>query len=55
MMVARHCRRRPLILTVPSLDFFISSFSAVLASDFTGPVVSILDGDTTVVFRNGRP
>ena len=26
--------------------FFLSSFSAVLALDFTGPVVSVLDGDT---------
>jgi hypothetical protein len=46
MMAARHFRRRLLILTVPTLGFFISSFSAVLASDFTGQVISILDGDT---------
>ena len=44
MVVARHCRRRRLILSVSTLGFFISSFSAVLALDFTGPVVSVLDG-----------
>ena len=46
MMVARHFRHRRLILSVSTLGFFISSFSVVLASDFTGPVVSVLDGDT---------
>jgi hypothetical protein len=46
MMVARHFRRRPLILAVATLGFFLSSFSAVFASDFTGPVVSVFDGDT---------
>ena len=40
MQVARHVRRRLLILSVSTLGFFISSFSVVLASDFTGPVVS---------------
>ena len=35
MMVARHFRRRRLILSVSTLGFFISSFSAVLALDFT--------------------
>jgi len=44
MLVARHVRRRLLILSVSTLGFFISSFSAVLALDFTGPVVSVLDG-----------
>ena len=47
MFVARHVRRRLLILSVSTLGFFISSFSAVLALDFTAPVVSVLDGDTT--------
>jgi hypothetical protein len=46
MMVARHFRRRLLILSVSTLGFFISSFSVVLASDFSGPVVSVLDGAT---------
>jgi hypothetical protein len=55
MMAARHFRRRPLILAVSTLGFFISSFSAVLASEFTGPVVSILDGDTIEVLRTQRP
>jgi len=46
MLVARHVGRRLLILSVSTLGFFISSFSAVLALDFTAPVVSVLDGDT---------
>ncbi len=55
MMVARHFRRRLLILSVFTLGFFISSFSIVLASDFTGPVVSVLDGDTIEVLHNPTP
>jgi endonuclease YncB( thermonuclease family) len=55
MLVARHFRRRLLILSVSTLGFFISSFSAVLALDFTGPVVSILDGDTIEVLHNHHP
>ena len=55
MMVARHFRRRLLILSVSTLDFFISSFSVVLAADFTGPVVSVLDGDTIEVLHNRHP
>ena len=51
MMVARHFRRRLLILSVSTLGFFISSFSVVLASDFTCPVVSVLDGDTLEVLN----
>ena len=43
MQVARHVRRRLLILSVSTLGFFISSFSVVLVSDFTGPVVSVYD------------
>ena len=54
MMVARHCRRGLLILSVSTLGFFISSFSAVLASDFTSRIVSILDGDTIEVLHNNR-
>jgi micrococcal nuclease len=54
MMVARLFRRRLLVLFVASLGVFISSFSAVHASDFSGPVVSILDGDTIEVLHNGR-
>ena len=52
MMVARHFRRRLLILSVSTLGFFISSFSVVLASDFTGSVVSVLDGDTIKVLNS---
>jgi endonuclease YncB( thermonuclease family) len=51
MLVARHYRRRLLILSLFIVGFFISSFSAVLASDFTGPVISILDGDTLEVLN----
>jgi hypothetical protein len=51
MLVARHFRRRLLIFSVSTLGFFISSFSAVLALDFTDPVVSVLDG----VLYNHRP
>jgi endonuclease YncB( thermonuclease family) len=54
MMVGRHFRRRLLVLSVATLGFFISSFSAVHALDFSGPVVSILDGDTIEVLHNGR-
>jgi len=54
MMVARHFRRRLLIISLSTLGFFISSFSVVLASDFTGPVVSVLDGDTIEVLHNNR-
>jgi hypothetical protein len=46
MMVTRHFRRRWIILSVYTLGFVIFSFSVVLASDFSGPVVSVLDGDT---------
>jgi endonuclease YncB( thermonuclease family) len=55
MLVARHFGRRLLIFSVSTLGFFISSFSAVLALDFTGPVVSVLDGDTIEVLYNHRP
>ena len=51
MWVARHSRRRLLILSISTVGFFISSFSAVLASDFTGLVISGLDGDTTEVLH----
>jgi endonuclease YncB( thermonuclease family) len=52
MLVARHFRRRLLILSVSTVGFFISSFSAVLALDFTGPAVSVLDGDTREVLHH---
>ena len=55
MFVARHVRRRLLIFSVSPLGFFISSFSAVLALDFTAPVVSVLDGDTIEVLHNTHP
>ena len=51
-MVTRHFRRRLLILSVSTLGFIISSFSTVLALDFTAPVVSVLDGDTIKVLHN---
>jgi hypothetical protein len=54
MMVARHFRRRLLILSVSTLGFFISSVSVVLASDFSGPVGSVLDGDTIEILHNDR-
>ncbi len=52
MDVGCHFRRRLLILSVSTVCFFISTFSAVLALDFTGPVVSVLDGDTIEVLHN---
>ena len=55
MMVARHFTRRLLILSVSTLGFFISTFSAVLALDCTAPVVSVLDGDTIEVLHNQHP
>jgi endonuclease YncB( thermonuclease family) len=55
ILVARHVRRRLLIFSVSTLGFFISSFSAVLALDFTGPVVSVLDGDTLEVLHPLSP
>jgi hypothetical protein len=52
MLVARHFRRRRLILSESTLGHFISSFSVLLASDYTGPVVSVLDGDILEVPHN---
>jgi hypothetical protein len=37
---------------VATLAFFISSFSAELASYFTGPVVFVLDGDIIEICHN---
>jgi endonuclease YncB( thermonuclease family) len=54
MLVTRHFRRRLLTFFVSTVGFFISSFSAVLALDFTGPVVSVRDGDTLEVVHNNR-
>jgi len=54
MLVTRHFRRRLLTFSVSTVGFFISSFSAVLALDFTAPVVSVLDGDTIEVLHNNR-
>jgi micrococcal nuclease len=51
MLGARHFICRLLILSASTLGFFISSFSTVLVLDFTGPVVSILDGDTIKVLN----
>jgi endonuclease YncB( thermonuclease family) len=48
-------RRRLLMLSVSTLGFFMSSFSAVLASDFTGPIVSVLDGDMIDVLHIQHP
>ena len=44
-------KRRLLILSVSTLCFFISTFSVALASDYTGKVVSVLDGDTIEVLN----
>lgn len=55
MWDAHHYRRRRLILSVSTLVFFISSFSAVLALDFSGPVISVLDGDTIKVLHTLLP
>ena len=54
MWVAHHYRRRRLILSVSTLVFFISSFSAVLALDFSGPVISVLDGNTIEVLHSHK-
>jgi endonuclease YncB( thermonuclease family) len=55
MVVARHFRRKLLSLSVSTLGFFIYSFSAVLALDFTAPAVSVLEGDTLEVLHNTHP
>ena len=49
--MACHFRRELLILSVFTLGFFISSFSVLLAVDFSGSVVSVLDGDTIEVLN----
>ena len=54
-LVTRHFRRRLLTFSISTVGFFVSSFSAVLASDFTGPVVAVLDGDTLEVLHNQHP
>ena len=48
-------RRRRLVLSVSTLGFFIPSFSAVLASDFTDNVAGILGSDTLEVLHNQHP
>ncbi len=55
MLVTRHLRRKLMTFSVSTVGFFLSSFSAVLALGFTGPVVSVLDGDTIEVLHNTRP
>jgi endonuclease YncB( thermonuclease family) len=55
MLVTRHFRRKLLTFSVSTVGFFLSSFSAVLALDFTGSVVSVLDGDTIEVMHNHHP
>jgi endonuclease YncB( thermonuclease family) len=55
MLVARHVSQRVLIFSVSTVGFFISSFSAVLALDFSGPVVSVLDADILEVLYNQHP
>lgn len=49
--MARPFRRRLLILSVSTPCFFISTFSVAPASDYTGKVVSVLDGDTIEVLN----
>lgn len=55
MLVTRHFRRKLMTFSVSTVGFFLSSFSAVLALDFTGSVVSVLDGDTIEVMHNHHP
>jgi hypothetical protein len=55
MVVTRHFRHKLLSLSVSTLGFFIYSFSAVLALDFTAPACSVLDGDTLEVLRDTHP
>ena len=55
MLVTRHFRRKLLTFFVFTVGFFLCSFSAVLALDFTGSVVSVLDGDTIEVMHNHHP
>ncbi len=40
-----------LVYYCPITGFFISSFSVLLAVDFSGSVVSVLDGDTIEVLN----
>ncbi|MBU6482057.1 MAG: thermonuclease family protein [Nitrospirae bacterium] len=54
-MVARHFGPRLVVLSIATLGFFISPFSTVLASDFSGKVVGIIDGDTIEVLHNQYP
>ena len=55
MLVARRFRRRVQISSLSTVGFFISSFSPVLVADFTGPFVSVLDGDTIEVLHYAQP
>ena len=55
MLVPRHFGPTVLTFCVSAVGLFISSFSAVLALDFSGPVVSVLDGDTIEVLHNTHP
>jgi hypothetical protein len=55
MLVTRHFRRKLLTFSVSTVGIFIFSFSAVLALDFSGPVVPVLDGDTIEVLHNTHP
>ena len=55
MLVPRHFGPTVLTFCVSAVGFFISSFSAVLALDFTDPIVSVLDGDTLEVLHNQYP
>jgi hypothetical protein len=52
MLGTHHFRRRLLTFSIFTVGFFISSILAVLASDFSGSVVSVLDGDTIEVLHN---
>jgi len=55
MLGTHHFRRRLLTFSIFTVGFFISSILAVLASDFSGSVVSVLDGDTIEVLHNTHP
>lgn len=54
-VVARHFRRKLLSLSVSTLGFFIYSFSAVRAVDFTTPAISVLEGDPLEVLHDTHP
>ncbi len=51
MLGTHHFKRRLLTFSIFTVGFFICSILAVLASDFSGSVVSVLDGDTIEILN----